>query len=243
VKVTTTTGVLTAANVNDILGYFTGTCNSTTVLSGAGTCVTPASTGAPTNATYITQTANATLTNEQALSSLATGLTKVTTGTGVLSAAVVGDILGYFTGTCNSSTVLTGAGTCVSLSAAFSVITSGTNTVAAMVVGTGASLTSTGTGTIRATQATATGTVPGISGCSAGTQLGGAEAGSFVSGTTGACPVTLTFARTATNGWICEAMNVTAGAVMPQDQKSTTTCRVNMMTNSGDVIVFSARSY
>lgn len=41
--------------------------------------------GAPVDATYITQTANSTLTNEQALSSLSTGLVSVTTGTGVLS--------------------------------------------------------------------------------------------------------------------------------------------------------------
>lgn len=42
---------------------------------------------APVDATYITQTPNATLTNEQALSLLATGLLKNTTGTGVLSIA------------------------------------------------------------------------------------------------------------------------------------------------------------
>lgn len=45
------------------------------------------SSGAPIDATYITQTPNATLTNEQALSLLATGLLKNTTGTGVLSIA------------------------------------------------------------------------------------------------------------------------------------------------------------
>lgn len=45
---------------------------------------------APTNATYITQTANATLTNEQALSALATGILKNTTTTGVLSIAAAG---------------------------------------------------------------------------------------------------------------------------------------------------------
>lgn len=43
-------------------------------------------------ATYITQTANATLSAEQALSTLATGLLKVTTGTGVLSTAVAADL-------------------------------------------------------------------------------------------------------------------------------------------------------
>ncbi|MDQ3223693.1 MAG: hypothetical protein M3Q75_09530 [Gemmatimonadota bacterium] len=43
-------------------------------------------------ATYITQTANATLSAEQPLSTLATGLVKVTTGTGVLSTAVAADL-------------------------------------------------------------------------------------------------------------------------------------------------------
>jgi hypothetical protein len=41
--------------------------------------------GAPANATYITQTADGTLTNEQALSALSTGIMKVTTATGVVS--------------------------------------------------------------------------------------------------------------------------------------------------------------
>lgn len=44
-----------------------------------------AASGAPTDATYITQTANGGLSAEQALSSLATGYVKNTTGTGVLS--------------------------------------------------------------------------------------------------------------------------------------------------------------
>lgn len=48
------------------------------------------SASAPVGATYITQTANGTLTNEQALSSLSTGLMKVTTTTGVISTAVPG---------------------------------------------------------------------------------------------------------------------------------------------------------
>lgn len=45
---------------------------------------------APISATYITQTADATLTNEQALGSLATGILKNTTTTGILSIAVAG---------------------------------------------------------------------------------------------------------------------------------------------------------
>jgi hypothetical protein len=46
--------------------------------------------GAPNNATYIVQTPNGTLTNEQAMSALNTGLVKNTTGTGVQSIAVQG---------------------------------------------------------------------------------------------------------------------------------------------------------
>ena len=46
--------------------------------------------GAPTDATYITQTANGSLSAEQALGSLATGIVKNTTTTGVLSIAAEG---------------------------------------------------------------------------------------------------------------------------------------------------------
>jgi hypothetical protein len=49
---------------------------------------TPASSGAPTNATYIVQTANGSLSNEQAMGALATGIVKNTTTTGVQSIAV-----------------------------------------------------------------------------------------------------------------------------------------------------------
>jgi ligand-binding SRPBCC domain-containing protein len=46
--------------------------------------------GSPDDATYITQTANATLTNEQVMGDLATGIVKNTTTTGVQSIAVPG---------------------------------------------------------------------------------------------------------------------------------------------------------
>lgn len=51
-------------------------CNAATAGGGGG---------APTDATYITQTTNATLTNEQALSSLSTGLMRSATSTGVVT--------------------------------------------------------------------------------------------------------------------------------------------------------------
>lgn len=67
--------------------------------------------GAPTDATYITQTANGSLSAEQALSSLASALLVNTTGTGVLSA---------YAGTSCTNQFLTalsglGAGTCASV--------------------------------------------------------------------------------------------------------------------------------
>lgn len=74
------------------------TCSDTDVLTWstsdtAFVCAPPpgAGTGAPTTATYITQTSNGSLANEQALSALATGILKSTTTTGVLSIAVAGD--------------------------------------------------------------------------------------------------------------------------------------------------------
>lgn len=65
--------------------------------------------GAPATATYLTQTPDGTLTNEQALSSLSTGLMSVTTGTGVVST--------YAGATCTAgqyatATSATGALTC-----------------------------------------------------------------------------------------------------------------------------------
>lgn len=59
---------------------------------GRVTAATTVAAGAPTNATYITQTANGTLSAEQALSALATGLLKNTTTTGVLSIAAASDL-------------------------------------------------------------------------------------------------------------------------------------------------------
>lgn len=61
-------------------------------ITGGGGTTSGGGGGAPVGATYITQTPNGTLTSEQALSALTTGLLKVTTSTGVLSTAVAADV-------------------------------------------------------------------------------------------------------------------------------------------------------
>jgi hypothetical protein len=71
------------------------TCSGTDKLTFNGTTIACATDqtgggGAPVGATYITQTSDATLTGEQALSALGTGLVKNTTGTGVLSIGASG---------------------------------------------------------------------------------------------------------------------------------------------------------
>ena len=87
-------GVLTLAVASSLTLTLSGgsaTLDFTTPSSGDalvydGTKFTPtAISAAPTNATYITQTSNGTLSNEQALASLATGMMRVTTATGVVS--------------------------------------------------------------------------------------------------------------------------------------------------------------
>lgn len=62
-----------------------GTNMTCSVSGGQLTLSSSGGTGAPSNATYITQTADATLTNEQPLSANATGLMISTNGTGVVT--------------------------------------------------------------------------------------------------------------------------------------------------------------
>lgn len=75
--------LITNVQDEDVLSYDSGSGKWVNAAGGGGG-------GAPTNATYITQTANGSLSNEQALSDLSTGLLKVTTTTGVLSTASAG---------------------------------------------------------------------------------------------------------------------------------------------------------
>jgi len=78
-----TAGLVPAPGAGDAAaGKYLDSDGTWTVPAGGG--------GAPVDATYIVQTADGTLTNEQALGALATGIVKNTTTTGVLSIAVDG---------------------------------------------------------------------------------------------------------------------------------------------------------
>lgn len=89
------------------------------------------------------------------------------------------------------------------------------------------------------------GTAPSISGCSAGTQTGGGTAGTYKSGTSGTCTVTLTFALTAPTGWSCYANDQTTPADVQKQIAggSTTTAVISGTTVTADVVSFGCVAY
>ena len=172
-KNTTTTGVPSIAVAADFPTLNQNTTGSaakwTTARTLAGNSVDGSTNVAFSNKFIVQGTADTGLSGAQFLGSLATGLLKNTTTTGVLSAAVAGtDYQAPITLTTTGST---GAATLVGStlnipiytasggggSTTFDAVGSGTNITAAMLVGTGASLAATGSGTITATAVPASG--------------------------------------------------------------------------------------
>lgn len=87
-----------------------------------------------------------------------------------------------------------------------------------------------------------------ISGCSAGTTVGGAAAGLFTSGTTGVCTVVITIngatGLTASNGWACHASDLNTPAnLIAQSAFNQTTATLTGTTVSGDVVSFSCMGF
>lgn len=82
------------------------------------------------------------------------------------------------------------------------------------------------------------------SGCSNSTTVGGQTAGSYNSGTSGTCTVTITL-PTAPNGWVCFASDVTTAVDVsqPMTASTTTSCTISGTTVSGDTIKFAALGY
>lgn len=95
---------------------------------------------------------------------------------------------------------------------------------------------------INASSIIAGGTKFTASGCANSATVGGATAGQFTSGTTGACAVTITL-PTAPNGWTCYATDLTTTANFTQTASSTTSCGVTGTTTTSDVVHFMAIGY
>lgn len=82
-----------------------------------------------------------------------------------------------------------------------------------------------------------------VTGCSLTSALGGPWAGSFHSGTTGTCTVTIT-PKPATNGYACKAQDMTTPAdVINQTATNSTTATLSGTTASGDVITWSCIAF
>lgn len=140
-----------------------GSAGEVLTSNGAGALPTfqAAAAGAPAGATYITQTSDGTLTNEQALDALATGIMKNTTGTGVVSIAAEGT--DYY-GPGGTDVVVADGGSGRSSATAYAVICGGTTSTAAhqsiASVGTsGQILTSNGAGALPTFQDAASGSL------------------------------------------------------------------------------------
>lgn len=91
------------------------------------------------------------------------------------------------------------------------------------------------------------GTTFTVSGCSATSPVGGSAAGTFASGTTGACTAVVTIngatGATAPNGWSCWSNDETTGNLFRQTASSTTTATFSGTTVSGDAITFGCMGY
>lgn len=108
------TGVECQADVDTDTNASTLCAGTTTYLDGEGNCDDISAVYAPVGATYITQTANGALTNEQAMGSLGTGLVMNTTTTGVQSIYTGASCTNQFPRALSAS----GAPTCASIAAA-----------------------------------------------------------------------------------------------------------------------------
>jgi hypothetical protein len=83
-----------------------------------------------------------------------------------------------------------------------------------------------------------------LTGCSLSNLKGGAAAGSFVSGTTGTCTVTITPGITAPNGFTCSAHDLTTPTdVLSQTTTTTTTCTVAGTTVTGDLVTYGVTAF
>ncbi len=104
---------ITGASYTGNAATATSAAKWTTARNLAGNSVDGSANVTFANKFIVQGTADAGLSAAQFLGALGTGLVKNTTTTGILSIAVAADVYGLWSGTCNSSTFLNGAGACV----------------------------------------------------------------------------------------------------------------------------------
>lgn len=80
-------------------------------------------------------------------------------------------------------------------------------------------------------------------GCSLSTSVGDALSGQFNSGTTGTCTVVITPGWTAFNGWHCDGIDFSTGAVLLKTSSNTTTCTISGTTTSGNFVSWRVTQY
>ena len=153
----------------------------------------------------------------------------------VVQAVSPGVGVAHFAGgtqTATSSLIVSG-----DLSASLSLTTPNIN------VATGTSLASTSFN--KALYFQSTGTTFTASGCTNSTLVGGATAGTFKSGTTGTCTVTITMGggATATTGWSCNSTDRTTANLYRQTASTTTTATFSGTTTSADIIQFACTAF
>jgi hypothetical protein len=155
-QVTGTNGSGGLSSSAQVIALWTGTCNSSSYLNGAGACTTPSgagtvtTTGTPASGNLTAFSGSTSITNSNlsgdvttsgtlaatvvrlngtSLAGLATGLLKNTTATGVPSIATSADVIADWSGTCSSATFLRGDGSCQTPAGGGNVSNSGTPTV------------------------------------------------------------------------------------------------------------------
>lgn len=207
-------------------------------------------TGAPTDATYITQTVSSGLSQEQALSSLSSGIMRVATTTGVVTS--LGDVLSGVnggTGVANSGLTITLAGNLVTAGAnSLTLTTTGATNVTFPTSGTLLAAGGTVTGTsyldtstptsITSTSANSCGTTsPALATGASNTR------GSFTVGATSATDCTLTFSAAAAHKWVCSPSDETTAVLVRAVSVDTTTTKFQGVMTAGDVIGYLCGSF
>lgn len=159
----------------------------------------------------------------------------ITVSAGQIKASTAGVVAG-------AGFLFSATGTCSAIGQGVSLIASGTIGFCYGSAGSGTSgVSDTTTAFTNPHAAISTGPKPTVTGCSNTTTLGGVLGGSYLSGTTGTCTVTITLPTGPTNSYACFAHDDTTAADYTQSAivTSTTTLTISGTTVSGDKITWS----